>query len=542
VLHALVQKKKQNSTTHTCYGSERSINELSNNSAKYKWYQFFFDILSQLNHTNVARIEMLKSVRAFHSPDVECTVIQNCTEFERNYKPQDIISWYTRTSFFYIALNRSLRSENINHIFTFRYVISDLQRSLNELRMQQPPMDYDVLYRGQQMYLDEIKLIASKVGDLIRLTTFWAATASLRMAYFTAISRMRHTAPIEPVIFIVNIPPHIRHSVYVDISKFSSYQRGQQIIFPLYSLFRIEGIQKFNDTWHIELTLVDEDDQQFAQIMNSWTTSIGLRNFFSLPSVRKQDYCYDLSQDSTAFVRFQLLLDIILRLDRNDFARDEMIEACRTQFAFNPVELAKIDIFERTYVEKDAITWYTKDCFLYRLLNESLYIKSIDLIVKLRYFIRDLHNQLAEMHLGFLRSLPSGQSKLQLYRGLTMTMSELNEFRQNKNNLVSTNSFLSTTRDYNAALFFAGEGKVEDPRVSVIYEILVDTTVVHSVPFAAIEYQSIFNDEDEVLFSMAAVFRIGQTEEISERLWKIELTLTPSSEEEWNILTAHLKK
>jgi hypothetical protein len=263
--------------------------------------------------------------------------------------------------------------------------------------------------------------------------------------------------------------------------------------------------------------------------------------FFSKTSLdEKQHFFRDLSQDSAAFLRFQLLIDIILRLYRSDFARDEMLEMCRTKFASNPAELAKIDSFERTYIAKNAITWYTKDCFFYRLLNKSLQIENIELIVKLRYFIHDLHNQLAELQLNFLRSLPPGQPNLILYRGLTMTTSELDKFRQNETNFVSTNSFLSTTRDFNAALFFSGEGRIDEPQVSVIYEIFVDTSITHSVPFAAIEYQSIYEDEDEVLFSMAAVFRIGRTEEISERLWKIELTLTPPSEEQWNILTAHL--
>ena len=146
------------------------------------------------------------------------------------------------------------------------------------------------------------------------------------------------------------------------------------------------------------------------------------------------------------------------------------------------------------------------------------------------------------MHLDFLRSLLPSQPILTLYRGLRMTMSELEKFRENETNYVSTNSFLSTTSDYQAVLFFAGDGQTEDPEISVIYEIFVDTTIAHSVPFAATEYKSIYMDEDEVLFSMAAVFRIGKTEQKVDRLWQIELTLTPLVEEHWNILTAHLKK
>ena len=40
---------------------------------------------------------------------------------------------------------------------------------------------------------------------------------------------------------------------------------------------------------------------------------------------------------------------------------------------------------------------------------------------------------------------------------------------------------------------------------------------------------------------MAAVFRVGKIEQIKDRLWTIELTLTSNEDEQWNILTSHLK-
>jgi hypothetical protein len=543
LLNTLVYKIVSNVITHQCYSSERSANDLTTNLAKHIWYQFFFDLLSHLSHTDIARKEMLKTVRAFHQEDIKDRVLLNCKEFEENYKPKDIIRWYTRTSFFYAALNRALRSENINHMFAYRYVVSDLERSLHELQTQQSSSKYEFLWRGQQMYMDELNSIESNVGNLIGTTTFWSVTPSLKKSYYTAIAPMRDAMSLKPVVFIIDTSLCLHRSTFVDISHLSPYRRTQEILFLPHSLFRIAGVSKCDTIWYINLILVDETDEQFIRNVRFWETSIGLRNFFSAPiSGKKQTFFDDISKADAAFLRFQLLIDMILRLDHTDYAKDEMLELCREKFASNSAELTKIDVFEKTYMAKNAITWYTKDCFLHRLLNEALRSESIDLIVKLRYFIHDLHNQLAELHSDLLRSLLPSQRILKLYRGLRMTMAELEKFRQNETNFVSTNSFLSTTRDHQAALFFAGEGKVEDPEISVIYEIFVDTTIAHSVPFAEIEYKSIYMDEDEVLFSMAAVFRIGKTEKKADRLWQIELTLTPPTEEHWNILTAHLKK
>ncbi|CAF4220532.1 unnamed protein product [Adineta steineri] len=121
-----------------------------------------------------------------------------------------------------------------------------------------------------------------------------------------------------------------------------------------------------------------------------------------------------------------------------------------------------------------------------------------------------------------------------------MQLHELHDLERNEGNLVSTDTFLSTTSNYEAALSFSGDGNVEDNYVSVIYEITVDTTLTHWIPFAKIDYHSIFKDEDEVLFSMGAVFRVGQTKQLKDRLWIIELTLTSTEDEYWNVLTNHL--
>lgn len=542
MLHVIFDNLGSNVITHKSYSTERSVNDLTTNPAKYIWYQFFFDILSNLKYTNIARNEMLTIVRAFHSSKNRNIVLRNCKKFEESYRSEDIIIWYARFKFFHIALNRSLRSENINQMFPFRYILSDLKRFINELQTKQSLTDYKFIYRGQQMYFDELKSIGYEIDHVIGTTTFWPATSSFDKAYHTALSPMRCVKSLEPVVFIIDVSYNLHHHTFVDLSHLDSYNRVEKFIFPPGSIFRIKGINQLYDVWYINLVSIDETDDEFVQIKNLWSTTIGPRNFCSLSSNEAHHYFRDLSEANTAFLRFQLLADIILRLDHNDFAKNEMLEICKEKFVSNPNELTKIEIFEKTYMPKNAITWYTKDCFLYRLLNESLQSENIDLIVKLRYFIHDLHNQLTELHSNYLRYLLPNQLILKLYRGLRMTLNDLEKFRQNEDNLVSTNSFLSTTRDYQAALFFAGEGKIEDPEVSVIYEITVDTTIPHSVPFAEIEYKSIYLDEDEVLFSMAAVFRVGKTKRKEDHLWHIELTLTPPTEEHWNILTAHLKK
>jgi hypothetical protein len=122
-----------------------------------------------------------------------------------------------------------------------------------------------------------------------------------------------------------------------------------------------------------------------------------------------------------------------------------------------------------------------------------------------------------------------------------MKLTDLEKLKENVDHLISMNNFLSTTNDCQAALFFAGHGSLDDSttEVSVLYQITIDTRISHSIPFAKIQYESIFKDEDEVLFSIVSVFRVDSVEQYG-RLWIVNVTLVNKEDEQWNILTAHL--
>ena len=192
-----------------------------------------------------------------------------------------------------------------------------------------------------------------------------------------------------------------------------------------------------------------------------------------------------------------------------------MIEMCQTNYQNSPSDLKKIDEFERTYRSQDAIKWYTTNSFLHRLINNSLRLENIDTLFKLRYYIYDLHNQLAQLQIQYIQALPTDQSVLTLYRGQRMTITELERLRKSVEPLISMNSFLSTTTNVEAAIFFAGDGSLDnlESEASVRYQITADTRLPHSIPFAKIDYLSVYKNEGEVLFSMASAFRIDQVEQ-----------------------------
>ncbi|CAF4275983.1 unnamed protein product, partial [Rotaria magnacalcarata] len=78
--------------------------------------------------------------------------------------------------------------------------------------------------------------------------------------------------------------------------------------------------------------------------------------------------------------------------------KDEMIKFCREQYADNPHELRFVNEFEQRYKSNQAINWYTREGFLYKIVNKALRTQNIELLYRIRTFIRHLHMHLLECY------------------------------------------------------------------------------------------------------------------------------------------------
>jgi len=152
----------------------------------------------------------------------------------------------------------------------------------------------------------------------------------------------------------------------------------------------------------------------------------------------------------------------------------------------------------------------------------------------MRYFIHDLHYQLDQLQTSFIESL-KGKTNLILYRGRPMKINQLIEMRESISGILIIKNFLSATQNERFAIEFSGDGKTKNPdEVSVIYEILIDTNI-RSLPFAKIK--DIIKGEEEILFSMGSIFRIGKIVEHRQRVYYIQLIMEHIDKQLWNKLT-----
>lgn len=247
----------------------------------------------------------------------------------------------------------------------------------------------------------------------------------------------------------------------------------------------------------------------------------------------------DIEDNQVDFLWCQLLFEVIWRLPQTPMSKAELIEACRYNYSEDLAALNNIEEFYETYSSNMAISWYTKDSFLFRIFNKAFRTRNIDIMFSYRYFLTDLLKELSKLH---KEQFSDKTGTLTVYRGQRMHVNELKRIENSIGHLISINTFFSTTKYSYIAADFAGNGEDRhDDLESVIFEISIDLSI-QKYPFANISKCSVMDHEDEILFSVGCIFRIETVELYTDTIWCIQLKHSNDVKIEVENLLTHFKE
>ncbi|CAF2981186.1 unnamed protein product [Rotaria sp. Silwood2] len=204
-------------------------------------------------------------------------------------------------------------------------------------------------------------------------------------------------------------------------------------------------------------------------------------------------------------------------------------------------------MIEREYRNHSPIWWYTGPYFIYSMLNCGLRKMDVDIILKMGFFIRHLHNHITQLHREQQGSMPT---KFQVFRGQGLSIEDFEKMKKTKGGLMSFNNFLSTSRNRTVSLDnFARPATKNPTSVGILFVMAIDTAICikSSTPFAEVSKVGYYkNEEEEILFSTHTIFRIDRIERIedkhTDRLWQVNLTLAGNQDVDFNKLTAHIRE
>jgi len=281
----------------------------------------------------------------------------------------------------------------------------------------------------------------------------------------------------------------------------------------------LSSIHCFRSVIQIFLYNIEEksmDINEYSKIVDIYTNEDQLiksikeklrhveRHFFSFDLFnQKQKSTRDLSKESASFLWNQMLIHILKQIPQNDLAKEEMLKKCSDYYRTNSFELHKIEEFRNNYRRDKAISWYTDECFLYKLLNRALRTEDIQLLYSFRFFITDLCFELQQENEKL-----KNDGIIKLYRGQIIPNEEFEKLENNIHNFISTNGFFSTSRNINIALSFT-KTRDKNTNKSVLFQINADPSI-ESIIFADIASLGSMPHEEEVLFSLNSLFKIEQ--------------------------------
>jgi hypothetical protein len=476
---------------------------------QWKCFNLMMDTLRQLPYPREkSKDRLIQICRSYYSSNL-CE-LKCITEFEETYQVDDAIRWYTRECFLYRLLNQNMRTNNIDAIMAFSHVLIDIYDKLNELHCQQRvrAISYNTVYRGQHMSIAEFQKLKLNIGGFISNNTLLSTNVDRNVAEMYA----GDADLINDAKVLIEISCDSTSSAWkplADVSAFSEISDEHEVLFPNGHIFRINSCElTVNNIWLLRLTLCDNSN----------------------PILQNSSDYFDI-----AILQLLEILPIIS--PKTNKANDRMLQWWRLYCADDPTEQAKIDQFEESYRPDSAIRWYTKDSFLYRLLNIALRHENIDMIIDFRYFIIDLYEQLTKSHLDYVRSFKN--SSLTVYKGQKISLPELRRLKHNIGNYISIKPLFSASLSSVVALFYAELSKSDRKQFlqSVLFQIDIDMGKLAQSGknhiFANIINMSLFVDEEEVLFMANTQFRIRSVTDWNGNgtLWVVHLTLLSQDDE-----------
>ncbi|CAF1418916.1 unnamed protein product [Rotaria sp. Silwood1] len=179
----------------------------------------------------------------------------------------------------------------------------------------------------------------------------------------------------------------------------------------------------------------------------------------------------------------ELLNEALLEVEDDDAKSiKDLADYCRLQ---NDISEGQIKQVESEYRNHTPIWWYTAETFIYSMHNRGLRVLDVDIILKMGFFIRHLHNHIQELHREQQRS--SVLKKFQVFRGQGLSVADFEKMKKTKGGLMFFNNFLATSRNREISLENFARPAIRNPTsVGILFVMNIDTAIYtnSSTPFA----------------------------------------------------------
>ncbi|CAF1068388.1 unnamed protein product [Adineta ricciae] len=236
----------------------------------FMYTQIFKNILLEMEHDKQTITDLAEYCRKLYSGNIneENTI----KEFERDYRPDKAIWWYTRECFTYQMLNRALRTLDGEVIINMGFFLHDLHKQIKQLHQQQVSSYQGKpfpVYRGQGLLKEDFYKLSTTAGGLLAFNNFLSTSTekkrSLDFTYLTLDDPEK-----VGILFVITVDPNISSTPFASIGDFSYFKDEAEILFSMHSVFRVGTIRQAGDKnqiyYQVQLQLTADDDPQLRAL------------------------------------------------------------------------------------------------------------------------------------------------------------------------------------------------------------------------------------------------------------------------------------
>lgn len=188
-------------------------------------------------------------------------------EFNERYTPDTVLWWYTRDSFFYKILNRTLclTQNYFDLLLLFRSYLKDIYEQLKQNQCQSAIR----VYFSQGMWGNEITFLQDPKTQYISMKSFlWANTS--RDKTLNSINKSFINDGQKQVLFIIDADPTIgRTRPFANISQISHSIDEGEVLFMVGCIFRIHSVIEEGDIISVQIKLCAQNADDIQDIYGS---------------------------------------------------------------------------------------------------------------------------------------------------------------------------------------------------------------------------------------------------------------------------------
>lgn len=233
--------------------------------------------------------------------------------------------------------------------------------------------------------------------------------------------------------------------------------------------------------------------------------------FFLNNETFNQSFCYS-----------QLLKETLLKKDNESNLKKDFIHFCRYHYNGNNIELNFIEEIEQNFKLDQSIWWYTRYCFIRKMLNRALRTEEIDILYKMRWFIQALDYKIKDNSFSEI-----------VYRIHYYTYDQFKTLKENYTNcLLSFGTFLDCK--LNRPSFIENIQGME----TILFRIKTKNGI-------KIQHLRFFESKIEVLLPFDNVYRIESIEEYNNHnnhWWNVDITSINKNDELLKDLTNNIRQ